>query len=134
MIFQKVLNFFSSNGLACTSFHSEPILNGYLVLEDLNKSYVHPCILDVKIGTRTYCTFLSFFSHPKGTERLHRKSSGTTACVSPPLPALSMDVCMWHMRNLSGSSSQSNHLPQSHDWLIEDKNETIVVRDRHILL
>ena len=98
MIFQKVLSFFSSNCLACTSFHSEPILNGYLVLEDLNKSYVHPCILDVKIGTRTYCTFLSFFlsffTHLKGTERLHRKSSGTTACVSPPLPALSGCVCV----------------------------------------
>ena len=78
--------------------------------------------------------FPSFLYSSEGDGAPPQKIMRHNACVSPPLPALSMDVCMWHMRNLSGSSSQSNHLPQSHDWLIEDKNETIVVRDRHILL
>ena len=78
--------------------------------------------------------FPSFLYSSEGDGAPPQKIRWHNACVSPPLPALSMDVCMWHMRNLSGSSSQSNHLPQSHDWLIEDKNETIVVRDRHILL
>ena len=95
MIFQRVLSFFSSNCLACTSFHSEPILNGYLVLEDLNKSYVHPCILDVKIGTHTYCTFLSFFLHssegdgapPQKIERHNRMCQSTTS------GSLGMRVC-----------------------------------------
>ena len=94
MIFQKVLNFFSSNDLFCTSFHSEPILNGYLVLEDLNQSYVHPCILDVKIGTRTYCTsFLLSFTHLNWMEHLHRKSCGITH-VSVHHSQLSLWMCV----------------------------------------
>ena len=64
MIFQKDLNFFSSNGLFCTSFHSEPILNGYLALEDLNQSYVQPCFFPAKFGTRTYCTSFLFSFFP----------------------------------------------------------------------
>ena len=27
----------------------------YLVLADLNATYEYPCILDMKLGTRTYC-------------------------------------------------------------------------------
>ena len=65
--------------------------------------------------------FPSFLYSSEGDGAPPQKIRWHNACVSPPLPALSMDVCMWHMRNLSGSSSQSNHLPQSHDWFIEDK-------------
>ena len=34
---------------------------------------------------------------------------------------LSRDACVWHARNHSLSSSRQVYRPQSHDWLIEDK-------------
>lgn len=75
-------------------------MNGYLVLEDLNKSYVHPCILDVKIGTRTYCTFLYLHSSlgdgapPQKIERHNRMCQSTTS------GSLGMRVCGMHVISL----------------------------------
>ena len=135
MIFQKVLNFFSSNDLFCTSFHSEPILNGYLVLEDLNQSYVHPCILDVKFGTRTCCTsFLLSFTHLNWMEHLHRKSCGITH-VSVHHSQLSLWMCVCGICVISLDLLHNRitfHKATTGSSRI--KNETIVVRDRHILL
>ena len=37
----------------------------YLVMQDLNASYKYPCILDMKLGTRTYRRYCSIFAHEK---------------------------------------------------------------------
>ena len=93
MISQKVLNISSSSCLFWASFSSEPILNGYLVLEDLNKSYVHPCILDVKIGTRTYCTFHSYHSFPGDGAPPQKIERHIRMCKSTTSGSLGIRVC-----------------------------------------
>ena len=40
----------------------------YLVMQDLNASYKRPCILDMKLGTRTYRMYYSILSHRKAME------------------------------------------------------------------
>ena len=57
----------------------------YLVLADLNATYEYPCILDMKLGTRTYCIiFGTFFiigdgAPPEKVERHIRVCKNTTS-------------------------------------------------------
>ena len=58
---------------------------GYIILDDLNKSYMNPCILDIKLGTRTYCIITSCVLHlgegapPEKVERHIRMCKKTTS-------------------------------------------------------
>ncbi|KAK8820367.1 hypothetical protein WA577_006431 [Blastocystis sp. JDR] len=87
-----------TGGTASTNEEGKP--PGYLILEDLNRYYRYPCILDIKLGTRTYWDG----APPERVERHIRVCKSTTS------GALGIRLCGMRV-----------YRPAQKTWFIRDK-------------